>query len=113
MERRQSNAERAAAQGWDIPQSTREELITEKETLDRRYQPSAREELLIERQEERRLANMRQSIGSDISGWTEFKRGCWLAAGATAFFVVVISVALLVLSVVGVSLVALLAGFLR
>ena len=59
MERRQSNAERAAAQGWDIPQSTREELITEKETLEKRHQPSAREELLIERQEERRLANMR------------------------------------------------------
>ena len=48
-----------------------------------------------------KLANMRQSIGSDISGWTEFKRGCWLAAGATAFFVVVIPLALLVLSVVG------------
>ena len=49
MERRQSNAERAAAEGWDSPESMREGLTAEGEALHRRDPPSAREELLIER----------------------------------------------------------------
>ncbi len=35
-----------------------------------------------------------------LRGWREFKRGCWLAAGATAFFVVVVPITLTVLSIV-------------
>ena len=106
------SVERAAAQGWDIPQSAPQEYAAEREALHRRDQPSARQEPFVKGQEERRrAAATRQPFGYDISGWAEFQRGCWLAAGATAFFVVVIPVALLILSFVGLSLGAILAGF--
>lgn len=44
-----------------------------------------------------------------LRGWREFKRGCWLAAGATAFFFVVVPITLTVLSfVMGISLLSIL-----
>lgn len=35
-----------------------------------------------------------------LRGWREFKKGCWLAAGATAFFAVMVPSALAFLSLV-------------
>ena len=47
---------------------------------------------------------------ADLSPWVEIQRGCWLAAGATIFFLVAIPLVLLILSVLGFSLLGVLAG---
>ena len=128
MERLQSDAElkrmmrdRAAAQGWDVPASKGEREMTEptaREAASDSDSPPVmvqrmRAEREAERQAERQRAYVaRPSANYEISGWTEFKRGCWLAAGATAFFVVVVPVGLLILSIVGVSFTAILGGLL-
>ena len=47
-----------------------------------------------------------------LRGWREFKRGCWLAAGATAFFAVVVPSVFAFLSLVmGLSMVRILESF--
>ncbi len=99
-----------AAQGWDIPDSMREGRQTEQDS-DRPYVPV--QQMRAESEAERRRPRApRPSPDYQISGWVEFKRGCWLAAGATAFFAVVLPLALLIMSMMGVSFITLLSALL-
>ena len=95
-----------AAQGWDLPESMRERREAEPDS-DR---PNVQwQQMRPEREPERQRPRApRSSPDYRISGWVEFKRGCWLAAGATAFFAVVFPLILLIMSLLGVSFISLL-----
>ena len=115
-DRRQGDAERSASQGWDIPESMRATPPPAEQAspLEQQRQPQSGPK--------RRAAvppqafdpyppwqSMRVRV-ADLSPWVEIQRGCWLAAGATIFFLVAIPLVLLILSVLGFSLLGVLAG---
>ncbi len=95
-----------AAQGWDLPESMREGRQAEQDS-DSPYVPV--QQMRAESETDRRRPKAaRPAPDYQISGWVEFKRGCWLAAGATAFFAVVLPLVLLIMSLMGVSFITLL-----
>ena len=95
-----------AAQGWDIPDSIREGRQAEQDS-DNPYVP-VRQMGASKEPERRQPRSTRPSPDYQISAWVEFKRGCWMAAGATAFFAVVFPLILLIMSLMGVSFIRLL-----
>jgi len=95
MQTQRGDAEREPAQGWDLPQSMREKIEPERPRP--QPQPSATQ---YRRKE-------------SVAAWAEMQRGCWRAAGATAFFAVVLPLLLLAMSLMGISILSVLAGLFR
>lgn len=97
-----------AAQGWDIPESMRKGRQAEEDSDDPHLPV---QQMRPEREADNRRPRVpRPSPDYRISGWLEFKRGCWMAAGATAFFAVVFPLILLIMSLMGVSFITLLSA---